>query len=100
MDLTTLKRGDGFIRSEYIFDRMKFNSPPDGERYYISRIKDRDFAEVGVWLYGTKKKLFHIYAGNRELYSLICEMAKEAATAMSLIFAEPIQIEEWADDTI
>ena len=88
-----LKAGIGFITINDIFDRLKFFSPPDEEHYFVERISGRNYVSVGLEYYGGKKKLFHVYAGTKELYNLICEMTQKAAEMMN----RELIIEEWND---
>lgn len=93
MNLDNLRNGVGFIRTEDVFDRIKFFTPPDGDYYTVRRIPNSLFVVVGLKYYDKNKDLFKVYAGRKDLYDLICKMAFEATQMMHF----PLQIEEWND---
>ena len=95
MDLTNLKNGIGFVTEQEIFDRLRFFMPPDEENYFIESneycyVKNGRYSVVGTCWHGERKKLFCIYSGTPELYTLICEMVKKAAEKIGY----SVQIEE------
>ena len=94
MDMTNIKNDVGFVRADDIFDRFRFRTPPDGEYYVICRPpKGGRFASVGVLCYKEFVKLFLIYAGERELYDHICQLAAQAAEKIGLGFE--VKAEVW-----
>lgn len=94
MNYKHLKSGNGFITKQEIFDRLKFDTPPEGETYTMHKIPGRDFAEVGVVRYGDYTKLFQVYAGNQDLYLYLQGLVCEAATML----AQTCVVKGWPEE--
>jgi hypothetical protein len=86
-----LKSNKGFVTVDDLFNRMRKFRPPSGETYVMKRIPGRDFVLVGVSGLGETFKLFHLYAGNRDLYLYLRDMICEAANKL----AADCVVEEW-----
>lgn len=97
MAYTHLRNGIGFINVDDIFDRIKYQTHPNGEtQYRIQRVAGRDFAVMGQVYENELDVMFHFYARERELYFLVCEMALEAVNRM---VGYELVVEDWLDES-
>jgi hypothetical protein len=92
--METVRSGNGFITQGDLLTRMHRFRPPQGDYYLMRKVKDRDFAEIGVSnksFNGAMMRLFRIYAGTKELYAYIGDLYKKTADALN----QEWKFEEW-----